>query len=129
MILLHIRTQSRQFLTHRLAQSRGFYNCSTPLREKINIFFPNLSDTPSDPSTATKGSVQKWYVSEGDEIKPNTTVCDIDIPEQFCFGMDLEEGGVILSINKSEKEDCIAGDVICVLDDGLSKSQEEAAKE
>ena len=86
--------------------------------ERIEIPFPNLSDTPENKETHTVGSVSKWYFEKGAVIKPNTTICDIDIPEQFCFGMDIEEGGTIVDILKAEDEECIAGDVLCIIDDG-----------
>ena len=58
-------------------------------------------------------------------IKPNTTVCDIDIPEQFCFGMEVEEAGTVVSILKGEDENCVGGDVICIIDDELVEEADE----
>ena len=68
--------------------------------------------------------MSKWYVTAGDVLAASTTVCDIDIPEQFCFGMEVEESGFVVSVEKGEGEECVGGDVICVIDDG--KDSEES---
>lgn len=59
--------------------------------------------------------MQKWNVTVGQVIPPSTVICDIDIPNLFSFGMDMEEGGKIVEINVVEGEECMAGQIIAVL--------------
>jgi hypothetical protein len=49
---------------------------------EISVELPDFEES--------KGRIVKWYHEEGDIIRPNDTICDIET-DLFTFGMDIED--------------------------------------
>lgn len=79
--------------------------------EKITIELPDVGDIHA------KGKILKWYKQQGDIVRPNDTICDIET-DLFTFGMDVEDEneGIMKEILVPEGEEGLKpGTPICTI--------------
>lgn len=76
---------------------------------EVKVEMPDLGET--------KGKILRWYKKEGDVIRRDETICDIQT-DMFTFGMDIEDEneGILKEILIKEGEDYVKpGTAICTI--------------
>eukprot|EP00557_Chaetoceros_sp_GSL56_P006837 CAMPEP_0176497288 /NCGR_PEP_ID=MMETSP0200_2-20121128/11642_1 /TAXON_ID=947934 /ORGANISM="Chaetoceros sp., Strain GSL56" /LENGTH=157 /DNA_ID=CAMNT_0017895287 /DNA_START=331 /DNA_END=804 /DNA_ORIENTATION=+ len=80
--------------------------------QKVVIEMPDIGDMHA------KGKISKWYKQEGDIVRPNDTICDIET-DLFTFGMDVEDEneGIMkeILVQEGDEESLKPGTPICTI--------------
>jgi biotin carboxyl carrier protein len=80
--------------------------------QKVVIEMPDVGDIHA------KGKILKWYKQEGDIVRPDDTICDIET-DLFTFGMDVEDEneGIMkeILVKEGDEESLKPGTPICTI--------------
>ena len=87
---------------------------------KTEILMPSLSPTMEE------GSLAKWYVSPGDNVKPGDIIADIETDKALMEYESIEEGTIIELVVKEGTENIKVNSLIAVIEtDGAEETRNE----